>query len=729
MKSLVIAEKPSVARDIARVLHCNQKGNGILEGKEYVVTWALGHLVTLADPEEYDKKYVKWDMETLPMMPEKMKLVVIRQTSKQYQAVKTQLFRKDIGDIIIATDAGREGELVARWILDKSGCRKPIRRLWISSVTDKAIRDGFHNLKDGREYDNLYRAAVARAEADWLVGINGTRALTCRHNAQLSCGRVQTPTLAIIARREEEIRKFQPEEYYGVTLQAGGIQWTWKDTRSGSYRTFQKDRAEDIRKNISDGVLEITSVAKKPKKTYAPGLYDLTTLQREANQKYGFSAKETLNIMQRLYENHKVLTYPRTDSRYIGKDVVPTIKERLKACGTGPYRKLAGVLISKPIQTNGSFVDDKKVSDHHAIIPTVNVADAEFGELPSGEQKVLSLITARLLSALGDPAVRNEVDVEFTCADTVFRAKAKNIREKGWREIQEWIMGGSAESTDSENDKKEKGENADMLACIATLTNGKSYPLQNPKMEEGKTTPKKHFTEDSLLSAMERAGADEMPDEVERKGIGTSATRAATIEKLVRIGFVERKGNKKTKYLLPTHKGVALITVMPEQIQSPSMTAEWEQKLLDVEKGAFRDTEFMEKIEGMITELVRTYKIIEDAEVLMHPVLEEIGTCPCCGRHVVERQKGYSCENRQCNFVLWKQNRFFEALGKKMTKPVAVKLLSDGKVALKGCKSKKTGKTYDTTVMMTVDENQRAVFELNFEKGAGKYGKGKKQKD
>lgn len=352
MKSLVIAEKPSVARDIAGVLHCNQKGNGILEGKEYVVTWALGHLVTLADPEEYDKKYVKWDMETLPMMPEKMKLVVIRQTSKQYQAVKAQLFRKDIGDIIIATDAGREGELVARWILDKSGCRKPIRRLWISSVTDKAIRDGFHNLKDGREYDNLYRAAVARAEADWLVGINGTRALTCRHNAQLSCGRVQTPTLAIIARREEEIRKFQPEEYYGVTLQAGGIQWTWKDTRSGSYRTFQKDRAEDIRKNISDGVLEITSVAKKPKKTYAPGLYDLTTLQREANQKYGFSAKETLNIMQRLYENHKVLTYPRTDSRYIGKDVVPTIKERLKACGTGPYRKLAGVLISKPIQTN-----------------------------------------------------------------------------------------------------------------------------------------------------------------------------------------------------------------------------------------------------------------------------------------------------------------------------------------------------------------------------------------
>lgn len=355
MKSLVIAEKPSVARDIARVLHCNQKGNGVLEGKDYAVTWALGHLITLADPEEYDKKYMKWEMQTLPVMPDKMKLVVIRQTSKQYQAVKTQLFRKDIGDIIIATDAGREGELVARWILDKAGCRKPIRRLWISSVTDKAIRDGFQNLKDGKEYNNLYRAAVARAEADWLVGINGTRALTCKYNAQLSCGRVQTPTLAIIAMREEEIRNFKPKDYFGISVQAGEVQWTWKDIRSGSFRTFQKEKAEEIQRTVQNGQMEITSVVKKSKKTMAPGLYDLTTLQREANQKYGFSAKETLNIMQRLYENHKVLTYPRTDSRYIGKDVVPTIKERLKACGTGPYRKLAGALLSKPIYTNGSL--------------------------------------------------------------------------------------------------------------------------------------------------------------------------------------------------------------------------------------------------------------------------------------------------------------------------------------------------------------------------------------
>ena len=401
------------------------------------------------------------------------------------------------------------------------------------------------------------------------------------------------------------------------------------------------------------------------------------------------------------------MTYPRTDSRFLTEDMENMIPDLArKMASRFGYTKNISVY---PKQV----INNSKVSDHHAIIPTVNVTDTEFGKLPSGEQKVLSLITARLLSALGESAVRSEVDVEFTCADTVFKTKTKNLTKKGWREIQDWIMGSSM---DSENDKEEKSGNANMLACIAMLTNGKSYPLQNPKMEEGKTTPKKHFTEDSLLSAMERAGADEMPDEVERRGIGTSATRAATIEKLVRIGFVERKGNKKTKYLLPTHKGVALITVMPEQIRSPSMTAEWEQKLLDVEKGTFQDAEFMREIDGMVTELVGTYKIVEDAELLMPPSTEKIGICPSCGQHVVERQKGYSCENRQCNFVRWKQNRFFEALGKKMTKQTAIKLLSDGKVALKGCKSKKNGKSYDTTVVMTVDETQRAVFTLDFEK-------------
>lgn len=563
MKSLVIAEKPSVARDIARVLHCNQKGNGILEGKEYVVTWALGHLVTLADPEEYDKKYVKWDMETLPMMPEKMKLVVIRQTSKQYQAVKAQLFRKDIGDIIIATDAGREGELVARWILDKSGCRKPIRRLWISSVTDKAIRDGFHNLKDGREYDNLYRAAVARAEADWLVGINGTRALTCRHNAQLSCGRVQTPTLAIIARREAEIRKFQPEEYYGITLQAGGIQWTWKDTRSGSYRTFQKDRAEDIRKNISDGVLEITSVAKKPKKTYAPGLYDLTTLQREANQKYGFSAKETLNIMQRLYENHKVLTYPRTDSRYIGKDVVPTIKERLKACGTGPYRKLAGVLISKPIQTNGSFVDDKKVSDHHAIIPTEQFV--QLDHMTNEERKIYDMVVRRFLSVLYPAFEYEQTSLEAKAAGQTFAANGKTVISAGWKAVYEEGM--QEEDTEDNALKDQK---------LPVFRQGEKIHIDSVRLTNGKTKPPAHFTEATLLAAMENpvkymSTKDSQAAKTlgETGGLGTVATRADIIEKLFHTFLMEKRGNE----IYLTSKAKQLLELVPEDLKKPELTA------------------------------------------------------------------------------------------------------------------------------------------------------------
>ena len=434
MKSLVIAEKPSVARDIARVLHCTQKGNGTLEGKDYVVTWALGHLVTLADPEEYDKKYMKWEISTLPMMPDRMKLVVIRQTGKQYNAVKTQLYRKDINDIIIATDAGREGELVARWILDKADCHKPIRRLWISSVTDKAIKEGFANLKNGHEYDNLYRAAVARAEADWLVGMNGTRALTCKYNAQLSCGRVQTPTLAMIQARENEIRRFVPESYYMITAKADGITFTWKEGKTGSLRTYQKERAQEIQTKAGKSNLTITKVSRKPKKTYAPGLYDLTTLQREANQKYGFSAKETLNIMQRLYENHKVLTYPRTDSRYIGKDVVPTIKERLQACGTGPYRKLAGALANKPVQANASFVDDKKVSDHHAIIPTEQFV--QLDHMTNEERKIYDMVVRRFLSVLYSPFEYEQTSMEGKAAGQSFVASGKTVVCDGWKKME-----------------------------------------------------------------------------------------------------------------------------------------------------------------------------------------------------------------------------------------------------------------------------------------------------
>ena len=425
MKSLVIAEKPSVARDIARVLHCQKKLAGAMEGSSYVVTWALGHLVTLADPEAYNKKYTQWKMEDLPMLPEKMQLVVIKQTAKQYSLVKAQLFRKDIGEIIIATDAGREGELVARWILEKADCHKPIKRLWISSVTDKAIKEGFAHLKDGREYNNLYGAAAARAEADWLVGINATRALTCKYNAQLSCGRVQTPTLAIVAGREEEIRNFKPRDYYGLAVMAGGVRWSWTDGKSGSSSTFQKDRIEKIKEKIDGAALTVVSVEKSAKHKNAPGLYDLTELQRDANKKFGFSAKETLNIMQRLYENHKVLTYPRTDSRYIGRDVAETIKERLMACGTGPYKKAAGPLLTKPIRTNSSFVDDKKVSDHHAIIPTEQYV--QLDHMTNEERKIYDLVVRRILDVLYQPYQKEQTTLRK-------KIKKKNLKKKKKKE-------------------------------------------------------------------------------------------------------------------------------------------------------------------------------------------------------------------------------------------------------------------------------------------------------
>lgn len=642
MKSLVIAEKPSVARDIARVLHCSQKGNGCLEGKEYVVTWALGHLVTLADPEEYDKKYMKWEMNALPMMPEHMKLVVIRQTAKQYNAVKTQLFRKDVGDIIIATDAGREGELVARWILDKSGCRKPIRRLWISSVTDKAIRDGFHNLKDGREYNDLYRAASARAEADWLVGMNGTRALTCKYNAQLSCGRVQTPTLAIIAMREEEIRHFQPKEYYGITVNAGEILWTWKDQKSGSLRTFHKEKAEEIREKIKDGALTIISVTKKPKKTQAPGLYDLTTLQREANQKYGFSAKETLNIMQRLYENHKVLTYPRTDSRYIGKDVVPTIKERLKACGTGPYRKLAGALLNKPIQVNGSFVDDKKVSDHHAIIPTEQFV--QLDHMTNEERKIYDMVVRRFLSVLYPAFEYEQTAMEAEAFGYVFAASGKTVKNFGWKDVYE----GDYREEEDENEQEMKDQS------LPVYKEGEKLKILDIRMKEGKTKPPARFTEATLLAAMENpvkylSTGDRQAAKTlgETGGLGTVATRADIIEKLFNSFMMEKKGNE----IHLTSKAKQLLELVPEDLKKPELTADWEKKLSDIAKGKLRQDTFLKEIRDYTCEIVDEIKTASGT--FRHDNITN-KICPECGKRLLavngKNSKMLVCQDRECGY-------------------------------------------------------------------------------
>ncbi len=639
MKSLVIAEKPSVARDIARVLHCQKKGNSTMEGSQYIVTWALGHLVTLADPEEYDKKYVQWSMDTLPMMPKKMELVVIKQTAKQYHAVKTQLFRKDVDTVIIATDAGREGELVARWILEKAGCHKPIKRLWISSVTDKAIREGFAHLKDGREYQNLYRAAAARAEADWLVGMNATRALTCKYNAQLSCGRVQTPTLAIIAKREEEIRNFRPQEYYGLSLYAGGTRWTWQDRKSGSYRTFQKERAEEIYGRAKSGRLTVTSVEKKAKKTLAPGLYDLTELQRDANKRFGYSAKETLNIMQRLYENHKVLTYPRTDSRYIGKDVAATIKERLKACAVGPYRKLAGTLAMRPIKTNGSFVDDKKVSDHHAIIPTEQFVQLEH--MTNEERKIYDLVVRRFLAVLYPPFEYEQTTMTASTAGENWVARGKVVTSPGWKAVYE------SEVEDEEEETQELAEQT-----LKPMKKGEAYPVEKSEITKGKTKPPAYFNEATLLSAMENpVKYMETKDAAaartlgETGGLGTVATRADIIDKLFHSFMMEKRGNE----IHLTAKARQLLELVPEDLKKPELTASWEMKLSNIAKGSLKQEVFLNSIRDYTQEIVQEIKT--GTGTFRHENLTN-KKCPVCGKRMLavngKNTKMLICQDREC---------------------------------------------------------------------------------
>ena len=642
MKSLVIAEKPSVARDIARVLGANQKNGGVLEGKKYVVTWALGHLITLADPEEYDKKYEKWEMSTLPMMPKDMKLVVIRQTGKQFSVVKTQLFRKDIEEIIIATDAGREGELVARWILEKAGCHKPIKRLWISSVTDKAIKEGFANLKDGHAYDNLYRAAVARAEADWLVGMNGTRALTCKYNAQLSCGRVQTPTLAMIARREEEIRQFTPKEYYGVSVETQDVKWTWRDEKTKRFRTFSREKAEEIRRKTETASLEVTRIEEKTKKSMAPGLYDLTTLQREANQKYGFSAKETLNIMQRLYENHKVLTYPRTDSRYIGKDIVPTIRERLKACGIGPYRKLAGALMNKPVQANSSFVDDKKVSDHHAIIPTEQFV--QLDHMINEERKIYDMVVRRFLAVLYPPFEYQQVTMEAKAAGETFAASGKVVKSQGWKEVYE---GGDQEESE-EDEEKLKDQR------LPKMQTGQKLKVLRAALNTGKTKPPARFTEATLLAAMENPvkfmetrDKEAVKTIGETGGLGTVATRADIIEKLFHSFMMEKKGNE----IHITSKAKQLLELVPEDLKKPELTADWEMKLSQIAKGKIRQGDFLHEIRDYTCEIVDEIKSGEGT--FRHDNLTN-KVCPRCGKKLLavngKNSKMLVCQDRECGY-------------------------------------------------------------------------------
>lgn len=633
---------------------------------------------------------------------------------------------EDVISLVEATDAGREGELIFRLVYHKAGCRKPFERLWISSMEDKAIEEGFRNLRPSSEYDALYEAALCRERADWIVGINATRLFSCLYGQTLNVGRVMTPTLAILAKRQEEIDTFRSELFYSVRIRAAGVEAEGRKC---------KDKAEagNILQAVKDsGKAKVESLQKTEKSEKPPLLYDLTTLQREANRRYGFTAQQTLDYTQSLYEK-KLVTYPRTDSRYLTDEMEDSVK--VLACLMKEKYGFTGIVYLNPSQV----INSKKVSDHHAIIPTENAASADFSQIPYEEQKILGLVTAELLSALGRPCLSVEYHLTLSCAGEKFTASAKKITDPGCHEIQEWILGKertgeddcsndeSGKDTSPENapDENKSGETAaggSLAAVLAAdpslIAEGREVVVQDPKIRTGKTQPKKPYTENTLLSAMERAGSSETPDEAERKGLGTPATRAGIIEKLVRIGFLERKGSNKTKYLLPTHKGISLVTVMPEQIRSPLLTAEWEQKLIEVEKKNLPPEEFMREIRADVQSLVDTYEVVQDAGVMVQPDHEllhsAIGKCPACGSPVIEKSKGFFCSNRECRFALWKENRYFDSIGRKLTKQIAEELLNSGKADLRKCKSRKSGKTYDATLFLdTVDKGQ-AVFHMEF---------------
>ncbi|PGB08062.1 DNA topoisomerase III [Bacillus toyonensis] len=637
-KSLVLAEKPSVARDIANVLKCNKKGNGFLEGDKYIVTWALGHLVTLADPEMYDKKYQKWNLEDLPMLPDRLKLSVIKQSGKQFNSVKSQLNRNDVNEIIIATDAGREGELVARWIIAKSKVNKPIKRLWISSVTDKAIKDGFSNLKPGKAYENLYFAAVARSEADWYIGLNATRALTTKYNAQLNCGRVQTPTVAMIAAREDEIKNFKPQVYYGIEAQTDSVKLTWQDT-NGNNRSFNKEKIDSIVKSLDKQNATVVEIDKKQKKSFSPGLYDLTELQRDANKKFGYSAKETLNIMQKLYEQHKVLTYPRTDSRYISSDIVGTLPERLKACGVGEYRSLAHKILNKPIKSNKSFVDDSKVSDHHAIIPTEGYVN--FSAFTDKERKIYDLVVKRFLAVLFPAFEYEQLTLRTKVDNETFIARGKTILHAGWKEVYE----NRFEDDDATDDVKEQ--------ILPRIEKGDTLNIKLIMQTSGQTKSPARFNEATLLSAMENPTKymdthnKQLADTLKSTGgLGTVATRADIIDKLFNSFLIEKRGGKD---IYITAKGRQLLELVPEELRSPATTAEWEQKLELIAKGKLKKDAFINEMKQHTKEIVAEVKASD--KKYKH---ENISTksCPDCGKPMLEvngkKGKMLVCQDREC---------------------------------------------------------------------------------
>ncbi len=680
---LVIAEKPSVAQALSKVLGANRRCDGYLEGNGYIVSWCVGHLVELAEPDAYDPHYKKWTKEDLPIVPVEWKYNVSPSTKKQFDILKRLMHRDDVTSLVCATDAGREGELIFRLVYHQCGCTKPFERLWISSMEDSAIREGFENLKPGTEYDALYEAALCRERADWIVGMNATRLFSVLYGRTLHVGRVVSPTLAMAVLREAEISAFQPETFYTVNL-------ALPDGKAASGRMKEKTGAEARAHSCANGTAVVTKCERKEKSEKAPALYDLTSLQRDANRLLGFTAQQTLDYLQDLYER-KLTTYPRTDSRYLTDDMEKKVPALVAVAATLTGKTVPSEMLVKPI------INSKKVSDHHAIIPTMSAERADLSALPSGEREILRMIATRLLASVAPPYRYAETVAEFNCGEETFAAKGKTVLDTGWKAIE----------------KPGKAEKAD--APLPMMQVGDSFPVVSAEVKEGQTKPKAHFTEDTLLASMERAGADEMPDEAERKGIGTPATRAGIIERLMTRGFLERKGDKKAKNLIPTEKGNALITVLPEQLQSASMTADWEEKLLKIERGEYSSAAFMDEIIEMVTSLVDTYQVVKDATVIMPDARKSLGKCPVCGADVVERPKSYACSNRQCNFALWKSNRYFEAIGKRMTESVAKRLLKIGCVRMKDCYSRRLDGYFDATIFLDFDETGKVQYRM--EKG------------
>ena len=692
---LVIAEKPSVAMSLAAVLGATERKDGYLEGSGYLVSWCVGHLLELAQPEAYKEQYAKWRYEDLPILPENWKYEVPKDKKTQLALLCRLMKDKRVDSVVCATDAGREGELIFRLVYEYAGCNKPMERLWISSMEDAAIREGFDHLRPGSDYDKLYDAAVCRAGADWLIGINATRLFSVLYGVTLNVGRVMSPTLALLVQRESDIESFISKPFYVPEITCGGF------TASGEKMT-ERSEAEKIRMDCDHNSAFVRSVEKQVKTIQPPRLYDLTTLQRECNRIYGYTAQQTLDYVQSLYEK-KLATYPRTDSQYLTKDMQATAASLILWLRDNmPFGK--GCAGEPDIDR---VTDDSKVTDHHAIIPTVEIARTDLSELPSGERDVLTLLAVRLLCATTQANRFEAVTAILDCQGHTFTAKGKTILQSGWKEV-ERIHRMSIRQSETE-----RRENED--AALPVLKEGQTFEAVSASLREGKTSPPKHYTEDTLLSAMETAGAEDMPDDAERKGLGTPATRAATLEKLVSAGFVQRK----KKQLIPTEKGKNLIAVLPDNIKSPILTAEWESMLKQVEHGELSATSFMDQIADMSRTLVKEHTAPEKCFADLFPSSREtaheaVGVCPRCGAPVYEGKKGFFCNNRECCFALWKDNRFFSSKKKSITKSVAAALLKEGRISMSGLYSEKTGKTYDAEVILDDTGGKYVNFKLEF---------------